>query len=124
MSEQANTTTILEAVLAMDAYYVQAGTGDWSLALTKLFSSLTNHEGELGTGTVTDVSSVAEQTDNDFLAIAHRGYVIENGRVVMCASGIDLLKSEEIAARCLGVGTGTQAAGALRDKERVVNCGN
>jgi branched-chain amino acid transport system ATP-binding protein len=67
---------------------------------------------------------LSEQNARLSLAVAHRGYVIENGRVVMCASGIDLLKSEEIAARCLGVGTGTQAAGALRDKERVVNCGN
>lgn len=41
MSEQANTTTILEAVLAMDAYFHKAGTGGWSAALANRFFLVT-----------------------------------------------------------------------------------
>jgi branched-chain amino acid transport system ATP-binding protein len=63
---------------------------------------------------------LSEQNARLSLAIADRGYVIENGRVVMSASGTDLLNSDDIAARYLGVGKGTQAASALRDNERVV----
>jgi hypothetical protein len=50
MSEQVTTTTALEAVLAMDAYYHRPDTGDWSLALTTIFPNLL--KGALGIGTV------------------------------------------------------------------------
>jgi branched-chain amino acid transport system ATP-binding protein len=63
---------------------------------------------------------LSEQNARLGLAIADRGYVIENGRVVMSASGTDLLNSDDIAARYLGVGTDLQAVSALRDSERVV----
>ena len=36
MASQANDTTILEAVLSLDAYNHQADTGNWSQALTNL----------------------------------------------------------------------------------------
>jgi branched-chain amino acid transport system ATP-binding protein len=63
---------------------------------------------------------LSEQNARRSLAIADRGYVIENGRVVMSASGTELLGSGEIAARYLGVGADTQAVSASRDQERIV----
>jgi branched-chain amino acid transport system ATP-binding protein len=57
---------------------------------------------------------LAEQNARAALAIADRGYVIENGRVVLHGPAGDLLHSPEIAARYLGVGlaTSTSAAGS------------
>jgi len=50
---------------------------------------------------------LAEQNARSALAIADRGYVIENGRVTLSGSASDLLDSREIAERYLGVGTAT-----------------
>lgn len=47
---------------------------------------------------------LSEQNARLSLAIADRGYVIENGRVVLSGSGQDLLRSKEVADRYLGVG--------------------
>jgi branched-chain amino acid transport system ATP-binding protein len=47
---------------------------------------------------------LAEQNAQLSLAIANRGYVIENGRVALSGSGQDLLESKEVADRYLGVG--------------------
>lgn len=50
---------------------------------------------------------LAEQNARSALAVADRGYVIENGRVTLSGLAADLLHSPEIAARYLGVGTAT-----------------
>ena len=47
---------------------------------------------------------LSEQNARAALAIADRGYVIENGRVTLSGRAADLLASPEIAARYLGVG--------------------
>lgn len=48
---------------------------------------------------------LSEQNAYAALAIADRGYVIENGRVTMTGKASDLLASSEIAERYLGVGS-------------------
>lgn len=50
---------------------------------------------------------LAEQNARSALAIADRGYVIENGRVTLSGPASELLHSQEIAERYLGVGTAT-----------------
>lgn len=50
------------------------------------------------------------------LAIADRGYVIENGRVALSGNGRDLLGSTDIAERYLGVGADLGATGIARDE--------
>jgi branched-chain amino acid transport system ATP-binding protein len=50
---------------------------------------------------------LAEQNARMSLAIADRGYVIENGRVALSGSGQDLLQSRDVAERYLGVGAQT-----------------
>ena len=47
---------------------------------------------------------LSEQNARLSLAIADRGYVIENGSVALSGSGQDLLRSKEVADRYLGVG--------------------
>jgi branched-chain amino acid transport system ATP-binding protein len=47
---------------------------------------------------------LSEQNARLGLSIADRGYVIENGRVVLAGSGQDLLRSPDVADRYLGVG--------------------
>jgi branched-chain amino acid transport system ATP-binding protein len=47
---------------------------------------------------------LSEQNAQLSLAVADRGYVIENGRVVLTGSGQELLQSKEVADRYLGVG--------------------
>ena len=47
---------------------------------------------------------LSEQNAQLSLAIADRGYVIENGRVALTGSGQELLQSKEVADRYLGVG--------------------
>ncbi len=47
---------------------------------------------------------LAEQNARMSLTIADRGYVLENGRVVLTGSARSLLDSEDIAARYLGLG--------------------
>jgi branched-chain amino acid transport system ATP-binding protein len=55
---------------------------------------------------------LAEQNARAALAIADRGYVIENGRVALSGPASELLKSKEIAERYLGVGTATAVSTA------------
>ncbi|HYZ14751.1 MAG TPA: ABC transporter ATP-binding protein [Candidatus Acidoferrum sp.] len=47
---------------------------------------------------------IAEQNARATLAIAHRGYVLENGRIAAEGSAADLLAAPEIVERYLGVG--------------------
>ncbi len=47
---------------------------------------------------------LSEQNAQLSLAVADRGYVIENGRVVLTGSGHELLESKEVADRYLGAG--------------------
>lgn len=47
---------------------------------------------------------LSEQNARLSLAIADRGYVIENGRVTVSGKGRELLQSSDIAERYLGVG--------------------
>jgi branched-chain amino acid transport system ATP-binding protein len=49
---------------------------------------------------------LSEQNARLSLAIADRGYVIENGRVVLTGTGAELLNNPDVAARYLGVGKG------------------
>jgi branched-chain amino acid transport system ATP-binding protein len=55
---------------------------------------------------------LAEQNARAALAIADRGYVIENGRVMLSGQAAELLHSPEIAARYLGVGMATATSTA------------
>ncbi len=60
---------------------------------------------------------LSEQNAQLSLAIADRGYVIENGRVALSGSGQDLLQSKEVADRYLGVGATPDAADFGRGRE-------
>jgi len=60
---------------------------------------------------------LSEQNAKLSLAIADRGYVIENGRVAISGSGRDLLQSSDIAARYLGVGAELGVVSAARDAD-------
>jgi branched-chain amino acid transport system ATP-binding protein len=57
---------------------------------------------------------LSEQNAQLSLAIADRGYVIENGRVTLSGSGQELLRSKDVADRYLGVGATPDAAGSGR----------
>jgi branched-chain amino acid transport system ATP-binding protein len=57
---------------------------------------------------------LSEQNAQLSLAIADRGYVIENGRVALSGSGQDLLQSKDVADRYLGVGATPESAGPGR----------
>jgi len=59
---------------------------------------------------------LSEQNARLSLAIADRGYVIENGRVALSGNGRDLLHSNDIAERYLGVGADLGAISAPRDQ--------
>jgi len=48
---------------------------------------------------------LSEQNAQLSLAVADRGYVFENGRVVLTGSGKELLQSRDVADRYLGIGT-------------------
>jgi branched-chain amino acid transport system ATP-binding protein len=67
---------------------------------------------------------LAEQNARAALAIADRGYVIENGRVAFCGSAQDLLNSSEIANRYLGVSESTDISSdeSARLAERLRKC--
>jgi branched-chain amino acid transport system ATP-binding protein len=56
---------------------------------------------------------IAEQNARMALGVADRGYVLENGRVVLSGTGPELLGSPQIAERYLGMGT----AAAVRTSE-------
>jgi branched-chain amino acid transport system ATP-binding protein len=59
---------------------------------------------------------LSEQNARLSLAIADRGYVIENGRVAISGKGRELLQSNDIAERYLGVGADLGAANVARDE--------
>jgi branched-chain amino acid transport system ATP-binding protein len=60
---------------------------------------------------------LSEQNARLSLAIADRGYVIENGRVALSGDGRELLRSSDIAERYLGVGAAVGAINASRDEQ-------
>ena len=62
---------------------------------------------------------LSEQNARLSLAIADRGYVIENGRVTLAGTGKDLLQNPEVAERYLGVGKGVNVADASRHRQMV-----
>ncbi len=53
---------------------------------------------------------LSEQNARMALAIADRGYVIENGRVALSGGGQELLRSRDVADRYLGVGGGAETS--------------
>ena len=55
---------------------------------------------------------LSEQNAQLSLAIADRGYVIENGRVALTGSGQQLLRSKDVADRYLGVGVRHESSSA------------
>ena len=59
---------------------------------------------------------LSEQNARLSLAIADRGYVIENGRVAISGKGRELLQSSDIAERYLGVGADLGAVSVARDE--------
>jgi branched-chain amino acid transport system ATP-binding protein len=59
---------------------------------------------------------LSEQNARLSLAIADRGYVIENGRVAVSGNAAELLQSSDIAARYLGVGADVAAQSLSRDE--------
>jgi branched-chain amino acid transport system ATP-binding protein len=67
---------------------------------------------------------LAEQNARSALAIADRGAVIENGRIVLQGAAQDLLHSPDIAARYLGVGVAAEADAteAARMAQRLRAC--
>jgi branched-chain amino acid transport system ATP-binding protein len=55
---------------------------------------------------------LAEQNARQALSIADRGYVFENGNIVLEGASVDLLNSPEIAERYLGMGGVAEVAGS------------
>jgi branched-chain amino acid transport system ATP-binding protein len=55
---------------------------------------------------------LSEQNARQSLALADRAYVVENGRIAMSGASRDILASDEIAERYLGVGARTDPTGA------------
>ena len=62
---------------------------------------------------------LSEQNARLSLAIADRGYVIEKGRVVLSGTGQELLHSNDIVERYLGVGAAVDGMNAPRDEKFV-----
>ena len=62
---------------------------------------------------------LSEQNARLSLAIADRGYVIENGRVTLAGTGKELLHNPAVAERYLGVGKGVSVADAPRHHQMV-----
>jgi branched-chain amino acid transport system ATP-binding protein len=60
---------------------------------------------------------LSEQNARLSLAIADRGYVIENGRVAISGKGRELLESSDIAERYLGVGADLGVISGSRDEQ-------
>jgi branched-chain amino acid transport system ATP-binding protein len=46
---------------------------------------------------------IVEQSVHHVLQIADRGYVLENGRIVMQGRGVDLLENKQLKVACLGL---------------------
>jgi branched-chain amino acid transport system ATP-binding protein len=59
---------------------------------------------------------LSEQNARLSLSIADRGYVIENGRVAISGKGHELLQSNDIVERYLGVGAELRVADSTRDE--------
>jgi branched-chain amino acid transport system ATP-binding protein len=57
---------------------------------------------------------LAEQNARMSLAIADRGYVIENGRVMLSGKGSELLQMRDVAERYLGIGAEARRDGRQR----------
>jgi len=62
---------------------------------------------------------LSEQNARLSLAIADRGYVIENGHVTLSGTGKELLHNPAVAERYLGVGKGVSVADAPRHQQMV-----
>ncbi|HEY2135063.1 MAG TPA: ABC transporter ATP-binding protein [Xanthobacteraceae bacterium] len=60
---------------------------------------------------------LSEQNARLSLAIADRGYVIENGRVALTGTGEELLRSKDVADRYLGVGAKPEAGSENRSED-------
>jgi branched-chain amino acid transport system ATP-binding protein len=60
---------------------------------------------------------LSEQNARLGLAIADRGYVMENGRVTLSGKGSELLRSSDIAERYLGVGKALGAINVSREEQ-------
>jgi branched-chain amino acid transport system ATP-binding protein len=59
---------------------------------------------------------LSEQNARMSLSIADRGYVIENGRIAISGKGTELLQTNDVVERYLGVGAELRAADAARDE--------
>ena len=62
---------------------------------------------------------LSEQNAQLSLAVADRGYVIENGRVVLTGLGQELLQSQEVADRYLGAGAQAKSSEEAKGSELV-----
>jgi branched-chain amino acid transport system ATP-binding protein len=60
---------------------------------------------------------LSEQNARLSLAISDRGYVIENGRVVLTGAGVELLNSAEVSQKYLGVGISSATVDKSRDEQ-------
>ena len=66
---------------------------------------------------------LAEQNARAALAIADRGYVVENGRIALSGPARELLHSPEIATRYLGMGAAHRSSdGERRLAEALRDC--
>ena len=63
---------------------------------------------------------LSEQNARQSLAVANRAYVIENGRIVMSGRSADILASDEIAVKYLGVGAAVTDSAADRQTAMTV----
>ncbi len=68
------------------------------LIVIKIFESITRINRELGTSIL-----LVEQNAKVALNVAHRGYVLENGRIVMEGTGDELLNNEDLKEFYLGI---------------------
>lgn len=59
---------------------------------------------------------LSEQNARQSLAIADRAYVIENGRIVTTGKSVEVLESDEIAEKYLGVGHAVSDPGGSRQR--------
>ena len=62
---------------------------------------------------------LSEQNAKLSLAVADRGYVVENGSIALTGAGTELLASSEVAERYLGVGHAVSVADATRHAQLV-----
>jgi branched-chain amino acid transport system ATP-binding protein len=59
---------------------------------------------------------LVEQNANAALRLAHRAYVLENGRIVLEGPGVELAKNEAVRRAYLGVGARLGVREGLRDR--------